>query len=254
MIRTFNRFELKYIVPSQLRPSLLENVRAQMTPDAEGSESGVYRVTSLYYDTADLQFYRSKLDGLKYRRKVRIRLYGEPQHEGQEVMVEIKQRINRTTQKRRVCLPLPEAYKLCAGRLERELDDAKDRRTAAEVEYLARSLVLSPRCVIAYTRQAFMGGPYEPGLRLTFDYGLCCWDGSRGLFGTAQRHGFLSPDLMVLEVKANEHIPMWVSHMLARHGCALRRYSKYCNGLAHLMSVVPGRFPRPGDTDGRAAS
>jgi len=53
-------------------------------------------VTSLYYDTADLRFYWEKIEGSRFRRKLRMRLYGEPSECGEHtpVQIEIKQRVN----------------------------------------------------------------------------------------------------------------------------------------------------------------
>jgi SPX domain protein involved in polyphosphate accumulation len=240
MIKRFNRFELKYIVRIGTCERLVAEVAEQMSPDRMG-EAGVYPVTSLYYDTADLQFYRSKIDGVKYRRKVRIRLYGPAPDPSANptVMVEIKQRINRTTQKRRVALPLREAYALCRGHLERTWSDERDEAVASEVAYLARSLHLRPTCVVGYVRRAFAGGPFEPGLRLTFDHDLWARPPGDGLLDHGQRYAVLRPELAVLEVKANDAVPLWVSRMLARNGCTLERISKYCAGVARVVRDAP---------------
>jgi len=238
VIKRFNRFELKYIVDARTRDALVEDIRAQMVPDREGGERGVYQVTSLYYDTPDLQFFRSKIDGIRYRRKLRVRLYGHPTEDGSaKAMVEIKQRVNRTTQKRRLAVPLERAYALCEGEPLDGLEDPKDAAVASEIGYLVRALRLAPKCVISYTRQAFMGGPYEPGLRLTFDHDLWCTEPSALLAPGPHRHVFLPPGWLVMEVKANDAVPLWVARMLARRSCELKRFSKYCAGLAHLSSL-----------------
>lgn len=236
MIRRFNRFELKYIVTAALRDALLPQIRERMESDPESADAGVYRVRSLYYDTPDLAFFRAKLDGIKFRRKLRIRTYGDDvAGPGTPAMVEIKQRINRTVQKRRLAVPLSQAYALCAGARGEELTNEYDAEVAGEVEFLVRALNLAPTCVISYARHAFMGGIYEPGLRVTFDAGLRCAGPERGLEPIEYFH-FLPPDRLVLEVKANEAIPLWVVRLLARHSIPIQRYSKYCAGLAHLRA------------------
>ena len=45
-------------------------------------------------------------------------------------------------------------------------------------------------------------------------------------------------DTIVMEVKVNDAVPLWVSRMIARHNCSLRRISKYCKGLACLRSTA----------------
>jgi hypothetical protein len=245
VIRSFNRFELKYIVPVALRDELLESIRREMRPDSSGDD-GIYNVTSLYYDTSDLAAVRSKLDGIKYRRKVRVRVYGTiPTEPTTRVMVEIKQRINRTCQKRRLSLPLSDAYALCAGELplERAWEDPRDAAVASEVTFLSRAMNLFPMCVVGYQRRAFVGGRYEPRLRVTFDQGLWCRPASDLLSGDGTHYRMLPPDWMVLEVKTDHAIPLWVSRMLARHDVSLRRFSKYCTAALYLRErgvLLPG--------------
>jgi SPX domain protein involved in polyphosphate accumulation len=234
MIRRFNRFELKYVIPASEQPALVREIRRQMTPDTHGGERG-YRVTSLYYDSPDLRCYWSKREGIKFRRKVRIRSYGyatqAPTH---PVMVEIKQRIDRTVQKRRVALPLASAYALCDGDPIEESGDELDRDVISEVTLLVRVLALRPACVISYSRQAWLGGPYDPGLRLTFDTQLSCRGPERGLGSGGEACYFLPPDWVVMEIKANDKVPIWVTRLVSTHGLGLTRISKYCQGMARL--------------------
>ncbi len=252
MIHEFNRLELKYVMPALVRDALMSELARNVSPDPEG-EAGVYRVSSLYYDSPDLTCYRSKIEGIKFRRKVRIRRYGPPTSDPRcVVMVEIKQRINRTTQKRRIALPLREAYSLCIGELCKEWSDTTDARVADEVAFLARTLQLRPSCVVGYIRQAFVGSRYEPGLRITFDTGL--WSSAAGVgLAAATRHAFLPPDWVVMELKSDRAMPLWVSHLLARHQVALTRFSKYCEGLEGLMRLGladgPGAAGATDDSD-----
>lgn len=239
MIRRFNRFELKYLVSAATADALREDLRPYVVPDPEGGDTGTYQVTSLYYDTPDLQFFRSKIEGIKYRRKLRVRCYGTLGVANPPTAVEIKQRINRTTQKRRLPAPLDRALALCAGEGELPAVSPEDAPIAAEIEYLVRALRLAPTCVISYTRQALMGTQYEPGLRVTLDRGLWCREPTYGFAASGPRRQLLPAGVVVLEVKANDAVPLWMSHMLAKHACALRRYSKYCAGLAHLLEAKP---------------
>jgi len=115
---------------------------------------------------------------------------------------------------------------------------------AAEVTFLARALALQPTCLVGYRRNAFVGGRYEPGLRVTFDNSLWTAVASEGLSSTMPRHAIASPSMTIMEVKANEAVPLWLANMLARHGCELRRFSKYCAGAEllrrmELLSLTP---------------
>jgi SPX domain protein involved in polyphosphate accumulation len=232
MIRRFNRYELKYQLHFKAALRIMKDLREMTQPDEHGGLEG-YRVVSLYYDSPGLDFFWAKIEGIKFRRKLRLRIYpGDDINTVQEGMVEIKQRINRTVQKRRVKLPLDEAEKLCRGQLDREDLDSLDRAVASEVQYMVHAMDLSPTCITAYRRQAFVGGLYDAGLRITFDTDLRCRVHALEVNQDAVNHLFAPPDWCVMEVKVNDAVPDWVTSLLARHGCQLRRMSKYCSGLA----------------------
>jgi len=242
MLKRFNRFELKYLITADQHEAIQRDLQAYMQPDANGQQ-GTYAITSLYYDTANLAFMRAKIEGIKFRRKLRIRCYGNDMR--QPVLVEIKQRINRTTQKRRVPLALDDAYALCAGRFDKEILHQSDATVADEVLFLVRAMALQPTCLVGYQRQAWVGGAYELGLRVTFDHALWTALPTSGLSTEVTRHALVPPAFMVMEVKANEAVPMWLANLLARHQCFLTRYSKYCAGVARLdelelLSAVQG--------------
>ena len=105
-VRKFNRFELKYLITLMEAERFKDALRAFLIPDEHGGNSGRYGLASLYFDSPNLRCYREKMDGLKFRRKLRIRRYetGEMMTEASPVFVEIKQRVDRVTQKRRALL------------------------------------------------------------------------------------------------------------------------------------------------------
>ncbi|GAB4140585.1 MAG: polyphosphate polymerase domain-containing protein [Planctomycetota bacterium] len=235
MIKRFNRYEIKYSVPARAMAPLVEDLRRFLEPDPHSSRSGFYRIASLYFDTPDLACYRNKIDGLLYRRKLRIRVY--PDAPDGPAFVEIKQRINRTVQKRRIALPLESAYRLCRGDPDYEFADGQDRELADEVHCLVKALRLTPKNVISYTRMAFVGHFVDPGLRVTFDSMIRT---RRAGFDLETRRSEIlayPADRVVLEVKANERVPHWLVAMLARHECPMDRISKYCHGIARIMQA-----------------
>ena len=236
-MKRFNRFELKYAVTATQAEAVRCDLAHHMVVDDNSTDDGCYDIASLYYDTPDLAFMRAKREGIKFRRKVRIRRYGKADalaDDNQPVYVEIKQRINRTTQKRRLTLPLAAAYALCAGHLEGAIEDATDSEAADEVLFLVRSLDLQPTCLVGYRREAFVGSRYEPGLRVTFDNSLWAAQADGGLAQSNARHAIVPPQTYLMEVKANNAVPVWLASMLARHRCTLTRYSKYCAAVACL--------------------
>ena len=103
-----------------------------------------------------MRCYWEKVDGIKLRRKLRIRPYETPEAltDDTPVFVEIKQRVDRVTQKRR--LPaLCDALRLCD---EREIPayTRADRAVIEEIQPFCGSTTCAPR-IVRYKRQAFIG-------------------------------------------------------------------------------------------------
>lgn len=237
MIRRFNRYELKYVIPAAKYRALVHDLRYFMTPDGHGDADGFYRITSLYYDSPDCAAYRSKIDGLKYRRKLRLRIYpGKDITKVQTCFVEIKQRMNRTVQKRRLKLSLEDGERLCAGEdLDLQFDEL-DEAAASEVRYMVKVMSLAPKAIVSYRRQAFEGSRYESGMRVTFDMQLLGRIHALKVNEEAHDYHFFPADFYIMEVKVNERIPDWMTTLLARHECQVQRVSKYCASLATGLS------------------
>ncbi|MCA8975151.1 MAG: polyphosphate polymerase domain-containing protein [Planctomycetes bacterium] len=233
MIKRFNRYEIKYSIPAASMRHLMPDLMRFLRPDPHSTESGFYKVASLYFDTPGLDCYRNKIDGLLFRRKLRIRIY--PDAPNAPAFVEIKQRINRTVQKRRLAMTLPDAYRLCSGDMRFELSEPDDQEVADEIHCLVRSLRLVPQNVISYTRQAWEGYFMDPGLRVTFDTMIRTRRASFDLEQPRREMLAYPAGKAVMEVKANERVPHWLVTLLARHECNLDRISKYCHGISQIM-------------------
>ncbi len=232
-VKRFNRYELKYVIHATRQAAVAGDLLNFLSPDENGDRDGCYRVTSLYFDSPDLTFYRSKIEGLRFRRKLRIRIYpGSDPRSVTTGFAEIKQRMNRTVQKRRVVLPLDDAMALCRGGTDPLDLEGRDAETASEILYMVRAMHLRPKCVVSYRRRAFMGGRYEQGMRVTFDTLLQGRTSSLLVNDTAKNYYFLPPDWFVMEVKVNERIPTWMTSLLAKHECTLQRVSKYCSAIS----------------------
>ena len=239
MIRRFNRFELKYILPLTRCARLIDELKEQIFPDAHGGSAG-YSVVSLYYDSPDFECFWAKIEGLKYRRKIRLRVYPAGDIESTDIQsvthaaVEIKQRINKTVQKRRLSLPIDQAEALCCGELDPEGLDALDAQVAQEVLVLRHSLDLRPTAITAYRRRAFEGRHENAGLRVTFDTQVASRMHALRINEAAHNRLILPENWCIMEVKADERVPQWIASLLARHDCQLSRVSKYCAGVAQI--------------------
>ena len=253
-IRSFNRYELKYVLHASQIEGIVADVLGQMAPDRHGDDTGTYTISNLYYDSSGLHMLYSKIFGNNYRRKLRVRVYGDVgDSPPRTAMVEIKQRFARTTQKRRVVAPLHEALRICEGQSTWSWDDPADHAVAEEIRSLVLALDLRPACTISYRRRAFVGSRFDSGLRLTIDTEL--WGAPPRLDFYSQRPTtLLMPrDWSILEIKVDDRVPSWINELVTRHDCQLRRVSKYCLGMMKLHALNLPMASWPSSSDRRAA-
>jgi hypothetical protein len=234
-LHAFNRFEIKYLLPSTDVATLRTELEARLDRDTHSGDGG-YGVWSTYYDTRDLRFYWEKIEGLKFRRKLRIRHYGDRFSVDADttVHVEIKQRVNRVTQKRRVAMPYRLAADLCDRRVLVEKSPFVE-----EVLELVSVLDLRPVAMTGYQREAYQGRDADTGLRVTIDSRLRGRDRDFH-FGSDSANRLIIPaQLTVVEFKANERVPYWLTDLAARLNMSVVRVSKYCQSVEAF-----GRAPR----------
>lgn len=230
-LHSFNRYEIKYFLDEFRVAELRSELVARMASDPFSPQGG-YPVTSLYYDTSDLRFYWEKIEGLRFRRKLRMRLYGTPADctDQTPVQVEIKQRVNRVTQKRRIELPYGDARQWLDAREALECNRSQ-KGFVDEVTTLVGNLDLRPIVTTGYLREAFVGRDADVGLRVTIDHQVHGRDRDFHFASGAPNRFIIPPKLAVVEIKANERVPYWVTDLAARIDMSVIRVSKYCQSV-----------------------
>lgn len=226
-IRSINRFELKYLVHRNLASEFIRSLDGYVYSDPNSKENDGYPIYSLYCDSPGLALFWEKIEGLKYRRKVRFRRYGkEP-----DVFLEIKQRVDRTLQKRRVRWPLDQVVQtFCSGNglngHEQKIDPV-----SAEIFFMWSHYGLEPRMAIYYRRQAFFA-VFESDLRITFDHRVQYSALDLDIVNPFETGKYLiEPEQVIVEVKFNERVPLWLCKAITKFGLQLVRLSKYCTAV-----------------------
>jgi hypothetical protein len=227
-----NRFELKYLITLKQAEKIKSALGAYLVPDQHGGSHGQYTLASLYYDSPGLRCYRENLDGIKTRRKLRIRHYetNGVLTERTPVFLEVKQRVDRVTQKRRAILPYGEALRLCN---DRQMPDCAsvDKVILEEIYVLLWQYNLRPASIVRYNRQALAGTDHNPGLRVTLDTSLSFQAHQLHLHEPPTGLPLLPPASVVMEIKVNERIPIWLTELIAAHNLCLTGMSKYCRSI-----------------------
>ena len=151
--------EIKFIVDADLGARVREWARQRLSPDPHGSGpmQDVYRITSLYLDTAGRDVFHRR--GSFGRSKYRIRCY-----EDNHLFVERKLRLGNKLAKRRTALTLDTLPQLANG-----------IPAADPVYWFVRRLrlrQLQPVCQVVYARTARVAETGGAVIRLTIDQDL----------------------------------------------------------------------------------
>jgi len=253
-----SRYELKFLITAEQKRSFLKAARPWIIVDPLGRK-GVYRVTSQYFDSSDLECYWEKLDGVAIRKKIRLRFYEKPEAEGFEVgasFLEVKHRINNTIYKERVQLSEPGAEGILTQ--EQSLLDVvesvvpQESLASATINTILQAATRShyvASVVISYLREAWIG-KVDQRLRVTFD-SFCRADRPVRYLDVEDSDGhiMLPGKVCVMELKFNHAVPRWARDICASQGLQLRRYSKYAAGIEALCRQGSSQGELPVSSD-----
>lgn len=232
-IEIFSRREQKYLVTRRQYEELITQLAPYMRDDKNGI-NGRYTVSSLYFDNPQKDIYFETKNKVKYRQKLRLRIYGEARA-GMKAYFEVKQKHNKVVHKRRLTMKLDEAYRYLAEGAAPGLESYKvsNPQVLREIEYFRKFYGLEPEMVVSYDRHA-LHGLDDPDLRMTFDLNLRCRRDELELAKGAHGEFFIDPGLIVLEVKVDQSVPLWLARILQALECEQRSSSKFCTSTEKL--------------------
>jgi len=231
MEESFARVEIKYMLTPDQEEAMEKALRAH---GFSWTDFGSPAVQSLYYDTPDHRLIRESLARPAYKEKLRLRAYGEPGTQ-KTSFVEVKKKYRGVVYKRRVALPLEEAY-LGLGRKELSGEAGQVGREAI---WMVRRYGLEPSAVIAYDRYAWFSEK-EPDLRVTFDRNLSFRANHLDLAGRDENTVFTRPDQRLMEIKSDGHYPLWLTKALWEVRAERIHYSKYGDAYLRYMKQDGG--------------
>ena len=224
-IVVMKRYELKYILTKEQTAFLREKLKGHMEVDQYGLTS----IASLYYDTPDYRLIRTSIEKPLFKEKIRLRSYGIAT-ETSPVFLELKRKAYGIVYKRRVQSTIPAVDKF----FNREGDICADGQIAREITYFRDYYEkLVPACLIIYDRTAY----FEPGgdLRLTIDSNPRYRVDNLNLTTSMEGNLLLDEGYTILEVKVQEAVPLWLSHLLDKEKIYKASFSKY--GTAYKLQA-----------------
>lgn len=221
--------EVKFLVAPETAARIRLWARANLAsdPNGTGQDGDQYRITSLYFDTADFAvFRRHESYG---RSKYRIRRYGD----SAQVFLERKLKTHGLVTKRRSLVPAEELTRLGHD----TLDESWRGRW-----YLRRLRLrnLRPVCQIAYDRTARVTMTEHGPVRLTIDSGLEALPADRIAFQPASGTP-ISSDRLIVEIKFRAVLPPLLRALIQEFALAPVAVSKYRLSVVQL-GLAPGNL------------
>lgn len=229
-IHIFRRVEKKYCLTMARRDAFMADIEAYLRPDEYGKST----VCSLYLDTPDYILIRNSIDAKgfdkpAYKEKLRIRSYGAAKPDG-KVFMEIKKKYKGVVYKRRLSTTLEKA--------QRYLETGEkpvQSQIMEEIDFAMRHYRWpGPAMMISCEREAYVVKDM-PQLRITFDTYLQARDWDLSLAYGAGGDLILPEDEVLMEIKTDGAMPLWLSHALDKHKIYPSSFSKY--GTAYLRKL-----------------
>lgn len=225
----FNRYEKKYLMDIPTYEKLRRELEMYMRQD----EYGVYTICNIYYDTPDNLLIRRSIEKPVYKEKLRLRSYGVPSLDD-NVFLEIKKKYNKVVNKRRIFIPLREAYLW----LDMGIEPRENTQIHREIAFFIRRYDLHRGLYLAYDRTA-LAGIEDPDFRVTFDRNIRSRRTNMGLERGDCGQLLLPQEQILMESKIMGAAPLWFSHILSELKIFPVSFSKY--GSIYKNELLTGR-------------
>ena len=227
-IRSFKRFEKKFILTSEQYNKLLPILLDYMNLDKYCRLGENYNIYNIYYDTRNNDVIRHSISKPYYKEKLRLRSYNIPNSLGDKVFLELKKKINGIVNKRRVVMTLGETYEFLENGKKPNFDDYENKQVIREIEYYLSKNKVYPNVYIGYSRKALFGKE-DKDFRVTFDNEITARRDDLYLTSGCFGSDILGENKYLMEVKFLGAIPLWFTKILSDLKIYNTHYSKYGN-------------------------
>lgn len=224
----FQRMEEKYLLDIGTAQRFYRCLEDRMKADRYGPST----VFNLYYDTPDDVLIRQSLEKPVYKEKLRLRSYGEADRSS-TVFFELKKKYNGVVFKRRAQMTMAQAQRLtqsdCTNQIQKELAWA-----------LTHYDGLAPRMQLSYDRLALVGA-YDDSLRITFDADIRWRTHQLDLTRPELSKKLAKDDRLIMEIKAQGAMPVWLGLILSELEIYPVSFSKYgrCYETSRGREMIP---------------
>lgn len=244
------KLEYKFLVRNEnlnlLRKKLLPFIEPdEFVREDSGNE---YTVRSIYFDSSSYNFYQEKIEGIKIRKKLRIRGYDKAK-ENNLVFLEIKNKYENFIGKNRAPLKYHNLRKLLRTKSIESytLTENGYSNSVKDGERFFHHVLrddLKPTILIVYEREPYFS-KFDKNLRITIDKNLRYFPYPKmdHLYRDADLE-FATPNHFVLEVKFVNGYPKWLQEIIQEFRLTRRPVSKYtiCVDAAYNINPAKKKF------------
>ncbi len=226
MKTVFSRYEMKFIITKEQYGKLLEGFGDKMEMDEYNIGGKLYTIMNLYYDTPNSDLVSTGLKHEdKYRYKIRLRSY-DPEYP--TAFLEIKKKVQGLVNKRRTLMYIDDVNPFLMDHVDVPESKIVKRQVIKELDVIARNMPLEPKVVLCYDREAFFGTrPQDGDLRVTFDFNIRARRDELDLRLGSHGKRILGEEFVLMEVKVDKSVPLWLSRLMSENNVRKQRFSKY---------------------------
>lgn len=225
-----NRKELKYYINYIDYLTLKNKISGIFSKDGNSTKDGYYHVRSLYFDNKSNDSYYEKMSGIENRNKYRIRIYNLSAN---IIKMEIKSKKNILILKDSININTEDVKDIIKGDYSCLLKYNNSTANRIYSEFLKDHY--KPVVIIDYKREAYSININN--IRITFDSNLIKDETNFNAFFDKNTYmlGVLNNDKVIMEIKYNDNIPIWIRNLLQTprfERCAISKYtlSRYIEG------------------------
>ena len=199
----FRRVEEKYFLNKEQYKKLFNEINKYIEKD----EYYKSNILNIYFDNNNSELIIRSGDKPIYKDKIRLRSYNVPSM-NDDVFLEIKNKFNGITSKRRIKMKLNDFYNyINNGKMN-------NSQIMNEIDYLFKYYDLKPAYFVGYDRLSFKGKENN-GLRITLDTNLRSRNDNLKLENGDYGELYFKDDTIIMEIKTLDSMPLWLTSTLS---------------------------------------
>ena len=228
----FTRYEFKYYLNNSISKQIENEAKHFMSYDdfAVNLPDNQYFVRSLYYEDNSFSNFFEKVDGIKSRRKFRIRTYGNSLNKNLPIFLEIKGRhLERTFKKRTAIDSKHLELFLNSEQNSKLLEIYPNNSIINDFVFDSIKKKIKPCVLVDYKRRPYINN-FGLYFRLTFDSNIVS-SKSKILFYKKSTPLECKSGYTILEVKFDRSIPAWFHRIIQSYSLTRKSISKFVLGV-----------------------